>query len=139
MHAAAPAAGYLHVATHGWFASETFLSQLEPGSSDAGQLLARAERTVFGFAPETLCGLALSCANRGRDATGRVPGILTAEELAILDLRGWSWQSCPPATPTSASVAPARGSVPYKTPSMQPARARPSPRCGGSTTTRRGC
>ena len=33
-----------------------------------------------------LCGLALSGANRGRDSTGRVPGILTAEELAGVDL-----------------------------------------------------
>jgi len=33
-----------------------------------------------------LCGLALAGANRGRDALGRVPGILTAEELSALDL-----------------------------------------------------
>ena len=47
----------------------------------------RAEETLTGFAPETLCGLALAGANRGRDAVGHVPGILTAEELASFDLR----------------------------------------------------
>ena len=33
-----------------------------------------------------LCGLALAGANLGPDALGRVPGILTAEELCSLDL-----------------------------------------------------
>ena len=45
-------------------------------------------KTLTGFAPETLCGLALAGANRGADSLGRVPGILTAEELASFDLRG---------------------------------------------------
>ncbi len=88
LHAAAPGTRYLHLATHGWFASESSKSQLdasrEPGARDLGQ---RAEETLTGFAPETLCGLALAGANRGRDALGRVPGILTAEELASFDLR----------------------------------------------------
>ena len=48
--------------------------------------LLRADDTIRGFAPETLCGLAFAGANRGKDALGRVPGILTAEELAGLDL-----------------------------------------------------
>jgi CHAT domain-containing protein len=34
----------------------------------------------------TLCGLCLSGANKGRDELGRVPGLLTAEELAGFDL-----------------------------------------------------
>jgi len=88
LFAAAPRTRFLHLATHGWFASESFKSQLdslaEASSRDAFQ---RAEETLTGFAPETLCGLALAGANRGRDAVGRVPGILTAEELATLDLR----------------------------------------------------
>jgi CHAT domain-containing protein len=87
LFAAAPRARFLHLATHGWFASESFKSQLdslaEQGSRDAFQ---RAEETLTGFAPETLCGLALAGANRGKDALGRVPGILTAEELATFDL-----------------------------------------------------
>ena len=47
----------------------------------------RAEATLTGFAPETLCGLGLAGANRGKDSLGHVPGILTAEELATFDLR----------------------------------------------------
>ena len=84
----APSTRWLHLATHGWFAPEAFRSQLdtlaERGAHEGWQ---RAEETLTGFAPETLCGLALAGANRGRDAVGRVPGILTAEELATLDLR----------------------------------------------------
>jgi len=45
-----------------------------------------AEQRVTGLAPSTLCGLALAGANRGMDSLGRVKGILTAEELATLDL-----------------------------------------------------
>ena len=36
----------------------------------------------------SLCGLALAGANQGMDSVGRVPGILTAEELAGFDLAG---------------------------------------------------
>jgi len=86
--AMAPKARFLHLATHGWFASESFKSQLdtlaEQSARDSWQ---RAKETLTGFAPETLCGLALAGANRGKDALGRVPGILTAEELASFDLR----------------------------------------------------
>jgi CHAT domain-containing protein len=88
LHDSAPEARFLHLATHGWFASEVFRSQLdslaEQGARSAFQ---RAEETLTGFAPETLCGLALASANRGKDSLGRVPGILTAEELASFDLR----------------------------------------------------
>jgi len=88
LHRAAPKARYLHLATHGWFAPELFRSQLdvEPDEIRRG-VLTRAEETRRGFAPEVLCGVALAGANRGRDATGRMPGILTAEELATWDLR----------------------------------------------------
>ena len=85
----APAARYLHLATHGWFAPETFVStldSLEEQSGDAFASLARADDVVRGFAPETLCGLALAGANHGTNSAGKVPGILTAEELGALDL-----------------------------------------------------
>jgi len=88
LFAAAPTARFLHLATHGWFASEAFKSQLDsPAGRDSRDDLLRAERTLTGFAPETLCGLALAGANRGKDSLGRVRGILTAEELATFDLR----------------------------------------------------
>src|SRR5262249_31374222 len=85
LSSAAYGARFLHVATHGWFAGEGFASQMDAGGSERAPLR-RAQATLTGFAPETLCGLALAGANRGRDAAGRVQGILTAEELATLDL-----------------------------------------------------
>jgi len=72
-------AEYVHLATHGWFASEGL-----PSRWDEGPLGTRS--LVRGFAPLVLCGLALAGANRGADERGRVPGILTAEELAGFDL-----------------------------------------------------
>lgn len=86
----ASTARYLHVATHGWFALERFKSMRESveenvGAKHAGEFL-RAEETLRGFAPETLCGLALAGANHGANTLARVPGIVTAEELATLDL-----------------------------------------------------
>ena len=46
----------------------------------------RLSDTVRGFAPLTLCGLCLASANSGQDASGRMPGLLTAQELAGFDL-----------------------------------------------------
>jgi len=82
----APGKRYLHLATHGWFAPESVRSTED--AQPAGQGFARMgiEDRVSGLAPMTLCGLALAGANRGRDSLGRVPGILTAEELCSLDL-----------------------------------------------------
>jgi len=77
---------YLHLATHGWFAPETVRSIQDAGPSDQGFARMGIEDRVSGLAPMTLCGLALAGANRGRDSLGRVPGILTAEELCSLDL-----------------------------------------------------
>jgi len=89
----AASARYLHIATHGWFASESgAVSMLDRVGADEGQRAAlelsvdRAQDTIVGFLPETLCGLALAGANNGVDEHGRVPGIFTAEELATLDL-----------------------------------------------------
>jgi len=77
---------YLHLATHGWFAPESVRSteDAQPTGTGAGRM--GIEERVSGLAPMTLCGLALAGANRGRDSLGRVPGILTAEELCSLDL-----------------------------------------------------
>ena len=85
----APHARYLHIATHGWFAPPEFKSTLETAELEPVSVLStftRAENTLRGFAPETLCGLALAGANHGRDKNGHVPGIITAEELSTLDL-----------------------------------------------------
>jgi hypothetical protein len=77
---------YLHLATHGWFAPESVRSTED--TRGGGESFARmgVQDRVSGLAPMTLCGLALAGANNGRDSLGRVPGILTAEELCSLEL-----------------------------------------------------
>ena len=83
LHRLAPGMRYLHVATHGWFEELRLPAppELEPTWSSFGA----AER-ARAFTPMSYCGLALAGANHGRDLLGRVPGILTAEELAGIDL-----------------------------------------------------
>jgi len=83
---AAPGKRYLHLATHGWFAPESVRSTEDARPEGRGFTRMGLEDRVTGLAPMTLCGLALAGANRGRDSLGRVPGILTAEELCSLDL-----------------------------------------------------
>lgn len=73
----APGRRYLHLATHG-FVSET--------ATAAGAPAERGASTVHGFAPMALAGLALAGSNSPPDHLGRALGILTAEELAALDL-----------------------------------------------------
>jgi len=82
----APGKRYLHLATHGWFAPESVRSTEDARQAGKGVARMGIEDRVSGLAPMTLCGLALAGANRGRDSLGRVPGILTAEELCSLDL-----------------------------------------------------
>lgn len=84
LRASAPSARWLHVATHGWFASDIAGALASSAGEGPGDVEA-AEATLRGFAPETLCGLALAGANDGHEL-GRARGILTAEELAALDL-----------------------------------------------------
>ena len=86
LHETAPGKRYLHIATHGWFAPETVSVTLDSQRDDALWTNLDAAQAVTGLAPMTLCGLAFAGANRGRDSLARVPGILTAEELAGIDL-----------------------------------------------------
>ena len=81
LYASVPQARFLHLATHGYFAAESIAATTDTRSDLEGW-----GATIRGLAPMTLCGLALAGANLGMDASGRVPGILTAEELAGLDL-----------------------------------------------------
>jgi CHAT domain-containing protein len=82
---------YLHVATHGYFsdANVRVAGELEESRREGDGLWQRESlgSRVEGMTPMALCGLALAGANRGADSKGRVAGILTAEELAGLDLR----------------------------------------------------
>ena len=86
---AAPRARWLHIATHGWFAPDSI-----PSWSDASALDERSgpvrrlsgEQQVKGMSPMLLCGLAFAGASLPENSLGRVPGLLTAEELSTLDL-----------------------------------------------------
>ncbi len=70
----APRAGWIHLATHGWFRPDSSKST----RPDAAMLLSSPARVQL--APWTLCGLALSGANQ--PGGGRI----SAEQLAGLDL-----------------------------------------------------
>ncbi len=91
----ARAAGHraLHLATHGFFLGDRCPSALE-GSSVVRSAQKAAIRPPAAMAenPLLLSGLALAGANR-REASGPddEDGILTAEEIASLDLRGVEW------------------------------------------------
>ncbi len=87
LHASASGTRFLHIATHGWFRPESVASSAHEHTD--GKIYFNSvdpRERVLGLAPLTVCGLALAGANRGRDGMGRVPGILTAEELAALEL-----------------------------------------------------
>lgn len=76
--ALAPRARFLHLATHGEFGGAAF----------APAPVASSDDTVRGFAPLSLCGIALAGANLAAGDDGRRDGILTGEEIAAIDLSG---------------------------------------------------
>jgi len=86
----AASARFLHVATHAFFAPESVPSALddEPLESILGTPRTSFAERVAGLAPLTLCGLALAGAGSRDEALDRVGGVVTAEELAALDLSG---------------------------------------------------
>lgn len=86
----APRVRYLLIATHGFYSAEHFVKQLNATDPPRVGFTWNAVNTpavVLAMAPMSLCGLALAGANLGKDPAGRVPGILTAEEIAAFDLR----------------------------------------------------
>jgi CHAT domain-containing protein/tetratricopeptide (TPR) repeat protein len=85
----APRARWLHIATHGWFAPESIRSWSDPEPLDKKSglgLRLSGEEQVKGMSPMLLCGLALAGANLPENAIGRVPGLITAEEISTLNL-----------------------------------------------------
>ena len=80
----------LHVATHGFFLSGACGANAVAGTRGVGGLT--AARPVPGENPLLLSGLALAGANRRASAApDGDDGILTAEEVAALDLSGVEW------------------------------------------------
>ncbi len=86
----APKHRYLHLATHGYFAPETLRSALGPGPSSRSRpgIDPLGGTTIAGFHPGLLSGIALAGANRRPAPIGADDGILTALEVASLDLSG---------------------------------------------------
>lgn len=78
-------AGWLHVATHGYFAPENVWSAHHVGRAALGRFAATDDRASL-LTPFSLTGLALAGANRPADPFGRYEGLLTAQEAAALDL-----------------------------------------------------
>ncbi len=85
----APQVRYLHLATHGYFLDDSIPSMADERVIDHALGLS-IDRSlgdqVRGYLPMTLCGLALAGANGPANEFGRVPGILTAQDLAQWDL-----------------------------------------------------
>ncbi len=86
----APSVRYLHIATHGWFAPSSVPSIMErqPGDARSGIRRTDYRDQVTGYAPLSLCGLALSGANTDWRGGETPPGVLSGTELARIDLSG---------------------------------------------------
>jgi CHAT domain-containing protein/tetratricopeptide (TPR) repeat protein len=91
---AAPRRRILHLATHGFFVQDHCDSVLDRAGDDWMPRVSRGPRLTLTLEnPLLLSGLALAGANRRETAarSGEDDGILTAEEIASLDLRGVEW------------------------------------------------
>ncbi|MDX1387707.1 MAG: CHAT domain-containing tetratricopeptide repeat protein, partial [Acidobacteriota bacterium] len=90
----APGNRVVHLATHGFFALEA-CAPAEPSAPRQGLYAARDHTEALRVLedPFLLAGLALAGANTrtNRDAPAADDGILTAEEVATLDLSGVEW------------------------------------------------
>ncbi len=82
-------ARYVHLATHGYFAPDSLSAWRDQTPIDARLGLGRRtsiREQAAGLSPLVMCGVALANANLPADEMGHAPGILTAEEIAALDL-----------------------------------------------------
>ena len=85
-----PRYSVVHLATHGYFEPEELPSMRErlreQKERDGAMRMTEEERLVTGYLPGYLSGLV--CAGANQPAVGRENGLLTAEEVAWLDLKG---------------------------------------------------
>lgn len=84
-----PGSRYLHLATHGWFAPESVPSTRDQHPLDTRLGLASSlslRERVAGLAPSLLCGIALAGANVEAGNRLHSDAIMTAAELASMDL-----------------------------------------------------
>ncbi len=89
---AAPGHRVVHLATHGFFVQGRCGSALEGARQAARHVAGPGGATLAGDNPLLLSGLALAGANRREEAGAEEEdGILTAEEIAALDLSGVEW------------------------------------------------
>ena len=79
----APGSRYLHLATHGFF-SPPPRAQIE--NAESARIFAEAQSNVVGYHHGLLSGLALSGSNRPLTSPDKDDGVLTALELAGIDL-----------------------------------------------------
>jgi CHAT domain-containing protein len=86
----APRHRFLHLATHGYFAPKELRSALGPEDSKRAKtgIDPLGGAGVAGYHPGLLSGIALAGANRRPTPIGQDDGILTALEVAELDLSG---------------------------------------------------
>ena len=92
--ALAPGRGVLHLATHGFFLGQdcpSLLTATRGVGLSAPALPGERPPLGSGESPLLRCGLALAGANRRGEHPGPDDGILTAEEVAALDLSGVRW------------------------------------------------
>lgn len=83
----APRHRFIHLATHGYFAPEDLRRPpTRVGTQPGATLTARGSGSTTGFAPGLLAGLAFAGANQHDEEQDGYQGIMTAEEIAALDL-----------------------------------------------------
>ena len=77
---------YLHLATHGFFASPRIRSALQRSATQLPHADMLTQQSISGYHPGLLSGVVLAGANR--PDPDRDDGILTASEVSSLDFRG---------------------------------------------------
>ncbi len=81
----------LHLATHGFFLGGECAAAGGSRGLSISKAPKKAKFSLQGLSPLLLSGLALAGANQRADVTAGEDGVLTAEEIAALDLSGTEW------------------------------------------------